>query len=106
MSDPRYTLIMILRDNQRFEPEMAMAVGVDHEVKNSVRAIYEMKAGFGSFQSTVELIRAKEFRKDLFLQVASQLGARLAERMEDAEGWHDASRIEPARAELAGRKPR
>lgn len=55
-----------------------------------------------TFEQVVEVLRTKEYRKDLFLDAATSLGRLLAERMEDAEGWHDASRIEPARAELTG----
>src|SRR6267378_4825067 len=101
MNAPRFTLVMTLRDNHSFEAPLSIAVGVDHELKISARAVDEMKIGFGSFESAVQMMRVKEFRKTLFLEVAQQLGGRLAERMEDAEGWHDASRIEPARAELA-----
>jgi len=49
------------------------------------------------------MMKAREFRKDLFIHAAEHLGALLAERMEDAEGWHDASRIEPARRQLGWR---
>jgi hypothetical protein len=57
--------------------------------------------GIGStFDQVVAVLRKKQFRKDLFQQEASRLGALLAERMEDAEGWHDASRIESARKQL------
>lgn len=55
----------------------------------------------GSFDQTVKLLRKKQFRKDLFIKECERLGLLLAERMEDAEGWHDDSRIEPARRELS-----
>ena len=50
----------------------------------------------------VEEMKARVFRKDLFVRESRRLGAMLAERMEDAEGWHDASRIEPAKESLRG----
>lgn len=50
----------------------------------------------------VEAIEARELRKGLFVGEARRLGQLLAERMEDAEGWHDASRIGPAEEELKG----
>lgn len=53
-----------------------------------------------TFEQAVETLRSKMFRKDLFVDVATSLGRLLAERMEDAEGWHDESRIEPAKAQL------
>lgn len=50
----------------------------------------------------VEIFRRREFRKDFFVDEGRRLGALLAERMEDAEGWHDTSRIEPAKRQLRG----
>jgi len=55
-----------------------------------------------SFDEVVEIMKVREFRKDFFIRECRRIGALLAERMEDAEGWHDASRIEPAKRELAG----
>ncbi len=52
---------------------------------------------------TIELMKAREFRRDLFMHAAKQLAGQMADRMEDAEGWHDESRIEPARAALGGK---
>lgn len=108
MSGTRFTLIMTLRDNYGCEMPISIAIGVDHEVKISNRAVDNMKTGaeFGlcSFKDAVELIRSKEFRRDLFTRTAANLGTLLVERMEDAEGWHDTSRIEPARAELNSAK--
>ncbi len=54
-----------------------------------------------SFEEVVEIMKVREFRKDFFIRECRRLGALLAERMEDAEGWHDTSRIEPAILELA-----
>lgn len=98
----RFTLQITLRDNHGVEQPLTIAVDVDDEVRIAPRAVDEMKAGFGDMDSTVRLMRVREFRKDLFIHAARRLGALLAERMEDAEGWHDASRIEPARKQLGG----
>ena len=57
-------------------------------------------AGMEPFEEVVEMIWTRQFRKDLFMDQARNLGALLAERMEDAEGWHDLSRVEPAKREL------
>ena len=56
-----------------------------------------------NFEQVVEIIKCREFRKDVFMRECQRLGALLAERMEDAEGWHDASRIEPAKRSLTDR---
>jgi hypothetical protein len=53
------------------------------------------------FTDTVEILKRRKYRKDLFIDAARRIGALLAERMEDAEGWHDISRQGPAKAELA-----
>ena len=99
----RFTLEMALRDNMTGET-LRMAVNVDQECRISVRAVQELKTGFlFDMTAAVEMMRRKEYRKTLFQHAAAQLGARLAERMEDAEGWHDTSRIDPARKELGGR---
>mgnify|MGYP001558573475 CR=1 FL=1 len=50
-----------------------------------------------------EVIRKRTYRKSFFIEECQRLGQLLAERMEDAEGWHDESRIEPAKQQLRGR---
>jgi hypothetical protein len=55
-----------------------------------------------NFEQAVEVLRTKQYRKDLFIDAATSLGRLLAERMEDAEVWHDESRVEPARRQLTG----
>lgn len=86
-----------------YEQPLSMSVNLDQEVRIGPRAIDEMRAGVGSFDATIQLMKTREFRKRLFIEAATRLGALLAERMEDAEGWHDASRIEPARKQLSGK---
>ena len=84
-----------------------MAVGVDAEMRMDVRQIDDMKlaadVGFGSFDATVTILKQREFRKLALIEAATRLGRLMAERLEDAEGWHDTSRIEPARKSLGGR---
>lgn len=53
-----------------------------------------------SFEEVVETMKVREFRKDFFIIECKRLGTLLAERMEDAEGWHDLSRVEPAKESL------
>jgi hypothetical protein len=99
----RFTLQITLRDNYGYEPPLCMAVELDEEVRIAPRAVEEMKLGLsGGMDQAVGLMRVREFRKNLFIRAAERLGALLAERMEDAEGWHDTSRIEPARRQLGG----
>ncbi len=55
----------------------------------------------GTFDECVTVMKQREFRKDFFIRECRRIGTLLAERMEDAEGWHDVSRIEPAKRELS-----
>lgn len=52
------------------------------------------------FEEVANIIKRREFRKKLFTDQCANLGTILSERMEDAEGWHDASRIELAKESL------
>jgi hypothetical protein len=58
-----------------------------------------------TFDEAVKILKRREFRKDLFQEEARRLSALLAERMEDAEGWHDIGRQEPAKKALRGERP-
>lgn len=102
MSDrARFTLELVLRDNHSFAAPLRVCIDLNEEVRISARAVDEMKFGLGTSDGAVH--KCKEMRKSLFRQACERLGALLAERMEDAEGWHDAERIEPARRQLGGR---
>ena len=104
MSDkPRFTLQLTLRDMYGFEHMLSMAIGLNEELRISARAVSEAKAGFGDLDFTVRMMRVKEMRRDLFREAAIRLSMLMADRMEDAEGWHDTSRVEPARKQLGGR---
>ncbi len=98
----RFTLQIALRDNHSYEPPLHMAIDLNDEVRIASRAVDELKASLVNFDGAVRLMKVREFRKDLFIRCAERLGALLAERMEDAEGWHDAERVAPARKQLGG----
>ena len=100
--EPRFTLQITLRDNHSHEPPLVMAVDLDSEIRIAPRAVGEMRLGVGTFDGAVRMLQVREFRKGLFIRAAERLGALLAGHMEDAEGWHDADRIEPARRQLGG----
>lgn len=108
IDQPRFTLHLVLRDCRGEQQPLEMAIGLDEEVRISTRAVDDMKAGpelgvsMMTMGDVVTLIRTREIRKSVFRQTAERLGALMAERMEDAEGWHDPSRIEPAREQLGG----
>lgn len=47
--------------------------------------------------ATVTLMRRRQFRRDLFVALARNLGMQMADFMEDKEGWHGRDRAESAR---------
>ena len=51
-------------------------------------------AGLGSLEKTINVLKTREFRKSLLQECARNLGARLAEYLEDKEGWHGIERQE------------
>lgn len=59
---------------------------------DDMRLMNEM--GAGSMAATVKMMRVKELRKGLLIQVAGQCGGALAEHLEDREGWHGRDRQE------------
>lgn len=88
-----------------------MAIDVDQHVSREIQHIeppprdeIEKLVRPMTFDQVCEVIKRRQFRKDLFIGETKRLGALLAERMEDAEGWHDESRIEPAMKELRGKR--
>lgn len=104
---PRFTLQLTLRDRHGSN-DLSMAIDLEDETigyrREAWRDREEMEIGAVSLTSAAKVLEQRAFRKDLFTTAAKRLGTLLAERMEDAEGWHDESRIEPAREQL-GIKP-
>ncbi len=47
-----------------------------------------------TFEEMVEILRVKEYRRGMLKVIASQLGGKLADYMEDSEGWHGIDRQE------------
>lgn len=99
----------LLFDPDNGSPPLRMTLPISEMTASDMERIKPLgKTAFAvmldgrTFDQAVEVLRTKQFRKDLFLDVAASLGRLLAERMEDAEGWHDESRVEPARRELRG----
>ncbi len=97
MDDWRLEMSMIGPYGERF----TMAVKLDGITAREISHIAPPVTGIAHFTEAVDILKRREYRKDLFIEAARRIGALLAERMEDAEGWHDASRQEPAKAELA-----
>jgi hypothetical protein len=98
----RFTIELVLRDRHGEQRPLMRAIDVDEAMRISSRAVGEMKLGVGSLAQTVEMMRVREFRRDFLVEAARGLAAEMADLMADAEGWHDASRVEPARRALGG----
>lgn len=83
--------------------DFSMAVKLDEQTARTFQRVASLRdmGPWEKFEQVVEVMRTKHLRKELFIAEATRLGTLLAERMEDAEGWHDASRIEPAKAQLS-----
>ena len=77
-----------------------MCIELDWHTARQLHSVKPSAAPLDSFEEVVETMKVREYRKDFFIRECRRIGALLAERMEDAEGWHDASRIEPAKRSL------
>lgn len=103
MSEPRFTVQLTLSDKFGEARPIHLAIDVDEAMRISTRAVSEMKLGLaGSMGATVQLMKKREFRRDVLVRLAEQLAKQMADLMEDAEGWHDESRAEPGRKLLGG----
>lgn len=106
----RFVIEMMIRDTQSpWEVPVRMAMGVGPAMRISSRMVDDMKfgaeigVGLVGFDNVVEMIRTKELRRDALEKVAIRLARAMADRLEDAEGWHDPSRVDPARESLGGK---
>ncbi len=99
---PQFTIQLSIIHNRGSE-RYTHAIGCDQALYIGWRPVEEMKIGAVSMNDAVQLMRVREVRRDLLKQVAIQCAGQMADYMEDAEGWHDPSRIKPARKSLGGR---
>lgn len=103
MTPNRFTILLTLRDRFGEQQVLQMACSVDEAMSINLRAVEELKMGVVPFDEAVQMMKRREFRKEVFIAVANRLARQMVDRMEDAEGWHDTSRIEPARRILEKR---
>ena len=89
-----------------FGEKFTMRAPID---EHTIRQVHEIKPpdllrdfvpSKSPLTTVVEKLKRRELRRDLLKQGATRLGILLAERMEDAEGWHGVDREEPAKREL------
>jgi hypothetical protein len=84
----------------------AVAIELDHSIARSFDKILPPVSFLDSTETAIKTIRTKSYRKELFIHEAGRLGAMLAERMEDSEGWHGADRVDRATESLHDRRRR
>lgn len=96
---PKCTIHLYVRDE--FGQEVGhMAVGADEFPVFSERFVDEVRApidvGFSilSFDQVVSTLKQREFRREILMDAARKLAARLSDYIEDKEGWHGESRRE------------
>ncbi len=105
--NPRFTIELTIRDNYAGDV-YRHAIGCDEALRANLRDVEDLKDGpeigcaFMTLDQTVSVMKKPEIRRDILKQTAVQLAGQMADRMQDAEGWHDASRIGPARKALGG----
>lgn len=92
-----WTLTLEFASNQGDRHCYCVKVGEDiardfNYVKPLSRDPIERMLDGRSFEAAVEVLKTKQFRKDLFIAESKRLGALLAEYMEDKEGWHGEDR--------------
>jgi hypothetical protein len=103
MRGPRFTITLTITDNHGFD-KWTHAIGCDEALSISERAVDEMKAGvLPNMDGVVRIMKQREVRRELLVMAAERLAGQMADRLEDSEGWHDPSRIEPAKRALRGR---
>lgn len=88
----RWNIELVVRDKLTGEVN-AMAVGSDEFPAFSERFVEDMKAGLafvgpGAFDEAVTVMKKREFRRDILARAADILAVRLADYIEDKEGWH------------------
>lgn len=90
---PKCTIHLIVRDE--FGREVGhMAVGADEFPVFSDRFVDEVTApaavGFSmlSFDTVVTVLKERKFRREILMDAARKLAARLSDYIEDKEGWH------------------
>lgn len=92
MSEHIYTLTLSLTDNRGFS--VVKAMDLEPSIAREVVVINPPCPFSDTFDSVIQLMKRREFRKDLFRSSCTRMGAKLVEYMEDKEGWHGVDRQE------------
>ena len=88
----RYTLRLIFE--MPFGKSHQMAIDVSPCVAHKIEKIPLPSPLFDDFNTAVKKLQYKELRRELFISECVRLGTKLADNMEDKEGWHGSRRQE------------
>jgi len=96
----KWTLQLTLKNDRGENYHTAIDIG--HTISGS-RPVFPLRPpseyDFATFDTVVEILKARTLRKDVFGQECQRLGRKLAEHLEDKEGWHGEDRKEAANKE-------
>lgn len=104
MSEPNWTLRLVLEGpfGERYQTAMVVDAFAVRDELVGIEPPSPFDLGNMSMDQVVTQMRKREIRHDILARGCDRLGRKLAQEMQDAEGWHDASRIEPAKRRLSG----
>jgi hypothetical protein len=100
MSEPCQYVIRLIVEDRYGRNSYQMATDTDEFPFFSERFVEDVRApidaGFSvlSFDEVVSVLKERKFRREMLLIAAKRLAERLADYIEDAEGWHGESRRE------------
>ena len=94
MENDRFSLRLILEERFGKSYEVVMPLDTYDAVDKYVTLVPPSAFDGRTFEKTIDVIEKRNRRTEDFTRVANLLGKKLAERMEDEEGWHGSSRQE------------
>lgn len=104
---PKCTIHLYVKDE--FGREVGhMAVGTDEFPVFSERFVEDVRmpidVGFSvlSFDQVVSTLKQREFRREILIDAARKLAARLSDYIEDKEGWNGERRRDSIKASRTG----
>jgi hypothetical protein len=107
MAEPQWVLRLSLEGpfGERYQTAMHVDAFYARDQLVEINPPSEFDLSFGpmTMDAVVERIRKREIRHDILARECQRLGERLAQEMQDAEGWHDASRVPGAKERLSGK---
>lgn len=99
----RYIIELSVHDRHRFD-SWRMCVDSDEFAVFAERFVDEIRdpgpAPWHSFETVVQVLKKRQFRREILLHAAEKLAERLSEYIEDKEGWHGEGRRDRIKAAI------